>query len=130
MRSWSWPKRSANSKPWDGRGSSCKSCCISYYGTLLQRPCFSRKHQHLSGDCGQPFLCGVPRHGCHPLCLGMVSLRGGQQQAPPIDLLHMTYAQQSMIGSGGYMPEDVQEIMSCGKWDLERIITHEFPLVE
>ena len=60
----------------------------------------------------------------------MVSLRGGQQQAPPIDLLHMTYAQQSMIGSGGYMPEDVQEIMSCGKWDLERIITHEFPLVE
>ena len=45
----------------------------------------------------------------------------------------LTYAQQSMIGSGGYMPEDVrdvQEIMSCGKWDLERIITHEFPLVE
>ena len=35
-----------------------------------------------------------------------------------IDLLHTTYAQQSMIGSGGYMPEDVrdvQEIMSCGK---------------
>ena len=33
----------------------------------------------------------------------------------------------------GYLPEDVrdvQEIMSCGKWDLERIITHEFPLVE
>ena len=47
-----------------------------------------------------------------------------------IDLLHTAYAQQSMIGSGGYMPEDVQEIMSCGKWDLERIITHEFPLVE
>lgn len=50
-----------------------------------------------------------------------------------IDLLHLTYAQQSIIGSGGYMPEDVrdvQEIMSCGKWDLERIITHEFPLVE
>ena len=48
-----------------------------------------------------------------------------------IDLLHMTYAQQSIIGSGGYLPEDVQdvqEIMSCGKWDLERIITHEFTL--
>lgn len=48
-----------------------------------------------------------------------------------IDLLHMTYAQQSIIGSGGYMPEDVadvQKIMSCGKWDLEHIITHEFPL--
>lgn len=50
-----------------------------------------------------------------------------------IDLLHMTYAQQSIIGSGGYMPEDVQivqEIMANGKWDLERIITHEFPLIE
>ena len=50
-----------------------------------------------------------------------------------IDLLHMTYAQQSIIGSGGYMPEDVadvQEIMSCGRWDLEGIITHEFPLSE
>lgn len=48
-----------------------------------------------------------------------------------IDLLHMTYAQQSIIGSGGYMPEDVtdvQKIMSCGKWDLEHSITHEFPL--
>ncbi|WP_294408702.1 alcohol dehydrogenase catalytic domain-containing protein [uncultured Ruminococcus sp.] len=50
-----------------------------------------------------------------------------------IDLLHMTYAQQSIIGSGGYMPEDVrdvQEIMSCGKWDFESIITHEFTLDE
>lgn len=48
-----------------------------------------------------------------------------------IDLLHMTYAQQSIIGSGGYMPEDVrdvQKIMADGKWDLESIITHEFPL--
>ena len=48
-----------------------------------------------------------------------------------IDLLHMTYAQQSIIGSGGYMPEDVwdvQRIMTCGKWDLSHIITHEFPL--
>lgn len=48
-----------------------------------------------------------------------------------IDLLHMTYAQQSIIGSGGYNPEDVRDvrhIMTCGRWDLERIITHEFPL--
>lgn len=50
-----------------------------------------------------------------------------------IDLLYMTYAQQSIIGSGGYMPEDVrdvQNIMTCGKWNLENIITHEFPLPE
>ena len=48
-----------------------------------------------------------------------------------IDLLHMTYAQQSIIGSGGYMSEDVwdvQKIMTCGKWKIESIITHEFPL--
>ena len=48
-----------------------------------------------------------------------------------IDLLHMTYAQQSIIGSGGYMPEDVydvQEMMASGKWNLESIITHEFSL--
>ena len=48
-----------------------------------------------------------------------------------IDLLHMTYAQQSIIGSGGYMPEDVndvQKMMACGKWNLESIISHEFSL--
>lgn len=50
-----------------------------------------------------------------------------------INLLHMTYAQQSIIGSGGYMPQDVwdvQEIMTCGRWNLEKIITHEFSLDE
>ena len=48
-----------------------------------------------------------------------------------VDLLHMTYAQQSIIGSGGYFPEDVRDvlsIMSSGKWDIEKIITHEFPI--
>lgn len=48
-----------------------------------------------------------------------------------IDLLHMTYAQQSIIGSGGYMPEDVEDVqamMTSGRWNLEQIITHEFPL--
>lgn len=48
-----------------------------------------------------------------------------------IDLLHLTYSQKSIIGSGGYMPEDVKtvmNIMASGKWDLERMITHEFSL--
>lgn len=48
-----------------------------------------------------------------------------------IDLLNMTYAQKSIIGSGGYFPEDVRDvmrIMASGKWDLESIITQEFPL--
>lgn len=48
-----------------------------------------------------------------------------------IDLLYMTYAQKSLIGSGGYFPEDVKDvmnIMAAGRWDLESIITQEFPL--
>lgn len=50
-----------------------------------------------------------------------------------IDLLGLTYAQQQIIGSGGYMPEDVwdvQRIMTSEKWKLEDIITHEFTLNE
>ena len=53
------------------------------------------------------------------------------KQERKIDLLHMTYSQKSIIGSGGYMPEDVIEvmdIMKSGKWDIEKLITHEFPL--
>lgn len=48
-----------------------------------------------------------------------------------LDLLHMTYAQKSIIGSGGYFPEDVRDvmtIMASGRWDLESVITQEFPL--
>lgn len=50
-----------------------------------------------------------------------------------LDLLHMTYAQKMIIGSGGYMPEDVIDVMSImasGRWDLEQLITHEYPLNE
>ncbi|MCD8356393.1 MAG: alcohol dehydrogenase catalytic domain-containing protein [Clostridia bacterium] len=48
-----------------------------------------------------------------------------------LDLLHMTYSQKSIIGSGGYFPEDVQDvmtIMASGKWNLDSIITQEFSL--
>lgn len=48
-----------------------------------------------------------------------------------IDLLNLTFSQKSIIGSGGYMPEDVEdviEIMKSGKWDIESLITHEFSL--
>ena len=50
-----------------------------------------------------------------------------------LNLLHLTYSQKSIIGSGGYMPEDVKDvidIMKSRKWDIEKIITHEFPLNE
>lgn len=48
-----------------------------------------------------------------------------------LDLLHLTYPQKSIIRSGGHAPEDaydVHAIMTSGRWDLERIITHEFAL--
>ncbi|MGN1195479.1 MAG: zinc-binding dehydrogenase [Acutalibacteraceae bacterium] len=53
----------------------------------------------------------------------------------PIELalLDLTYSQKAIIGSGGYMPQDVRdviEIMKSGKWDIESIITHEFKLEE
>lgn len=50
-----------------------------------------------------------------------------------LDLLHLTYSQKMIIGSGGYMPEDVidvMNIMKTGKWDIEKLITHEFPLTQ
>lgn len=48
-----------------------------------------------------------------------------------LDLLHLTYSQKAIIGSGGYMPEDVPDvlaIMQSSRWDLRSIITHVFPL--
>ncbi len=50
-----------------------------------------------------------------------------------LDVLHLTYAQKSIIGSGGYMPEDVRDVMrlmESGVYDIESIITHEFSLEE
>ncbi|MGN1134924.1 MAG: zinc-binding dehydrogenase [Oscillospiraceae bacterium] len=48
-----------------------------------------------------------------------------------LDMLHLTYSQKSIIGSGGYMPEDVNDVMNImksGRWDIEKLITHEYPL--
>lgn len=50
-----------------------------------------------------------------------------------LDLLHLTFAQQSIIGSGGYTPEDVHDvlkIMSSKSHEIESIITAEYPLDE
>jgi len=47
-----------------------------------------------------------------------------------INLLGMTFGQLAIIGSGGYMPDDVRDVMTImesGKWDIEKIITHEYP---
>ena len=48
----------------------------------------------------------------------------------PIDVLAMTYGKHALIGSGGYFPEDVRDVMNImesKKWDIESIITHEYP---
>lgn len=49
----------------------------------------------------------------------------------PLDMLRLTYSSQSIIGSGGYMPQDVKDVMNImksGRWNIESLITHEFPL--
>lgn len=49
----------------------------------------------------------------------------------PVDVLAMTYSQHALIGSGGYFPEDVEDVMAAmagGNWDIGSIITDAFPL--
>lgn len=49
----------------------------------------------------------------------------------PVDLLAMTYSQHALIGSGGYNPEDVENVIAVmvqKKWDIGSIITDEFSL--
>lgn len=59
--------------------------------------------------------------------LVVVAVKAGLR---PIDVLAMTYGQHAIIGSGGYNPEDVRDvlaIMESGKWDIESIITDVYP---
>lgn len=47
-----------------------------------------------------------------------------------MDVLAMTYGQHAIIGSGGYFPEDVRDVMAIMqsmKWDIESIITDVYP---
>ncbi|MCZ0990957.1 hypothetical protein [Streptomyces diastatochromogenes] len=42
----------------------------------------------------------------------------------------LAYAHQDLIGSGGYTPDDVRtvmDIMESKAFDIESVITHEFP---
>lgn len=48
-----------------------------------------------------------------------------------IDFLGLTFGQKSVIGSGGYTPEDVYDVMNImksGKWNIEKLITDEYIL--
>lgn len=58
----------------------------------------------------------------------IVAVRAGMR---PVDLLAMTYSQHALIGSGGYNPEDVEDVIAVmvqKKWDIGSIITDEFSL--
>lgn len=58
----------------------------------------------------------------------VVAVRAGKR---PVDVLEMTYSQHALIGSGGYMPEDVADVMTVmaqKKWDIGSIITDTFSL--
>ena len=56
-----------------------------------------------------------------------VAVRVGKR---PVDVLEMTYSQHALIGSRGYDPEDVENVIAVmvqKKRDIEFIITDEFP---
>lgn len=58
----------------------------------------------------------------------VVAVRAGKR---PVDVLEMTYSQHALIGSGGYQPEDVEDViavMAQKKWDIGSIITDEYSL--
>jgi 2-desacetyl-2-hydroxyethyl bacteriochlorophyllide A dehydrogenase len=58
---------------------------------------------------------------------------GVHAQPVPVNLAKLAFGWQEIIGSGGYMPEDVAfvlELMNAGEFDLESIVTHTFPLDE
>ncbi len=47
-----------------------------------------------------------------------------------VNILDLTFGQRSITGSGGYAPEDVRDVMTMmesGRWNIEKLITHEFP---
>lgn len=58
----------------------------------------------------------------------VVAVRAGKR---PVDILEMTYSQHALIGSGGYTPEDVADVlkvMTEKNYDIGSIITDEFSL--
>ena len=58
---------------------------------------------------GAPNLIGLYQNmGKIMSRLVVVAVLAGKR---PIDVLAMTYAQHALIGSGGYMPEDVKTVM-------------------
>lgn len=50
-----------------------------------------------------------------------------------VNYLDLIYSSKSIIGSGGYAPEDVHlvmEIMKSNRWNIEKMITHQFNFLD
>ena len=50
-------------------------------------------------------------------------------RARTVDFVELSFSQKSLIGSGGYMPEDVEDVLAIMKshiWDIAGIVTHAF----
>lgn len=72
-------------------------------------------------------LTDYEKYGKYNSRMVMVAVGTNTRQ---VDILGLTFGQKSLTGSGGYAPEDVldvMEIMKSGNWDIEKIITHEYP---
>lgn len=73
-------------------------------------------------------LTAYEKYGKYNSRMVMVAVGTNKRE---VDILGLTFGQKSIIGSGGYTPQDVaavMEIMKSGQWDIEKLITHEFKL--
>jgi 2-desacetyl-2-hydroxyethyl bacteriochlorophyllide A dehydrogenase len=63
--------------------------------------------------------------------LSRLVVAGVHETPVSIDLPTLAFAWQELIGSGGYLPEDVDfvmELLRSHKFDVESLITHSYPL--
>lgn len=73
-------------------------------------------------------LSAYEMYGKYNSRMVLVAVGTGKRE---IDILGLTFGQKSITGSGGYTPQDVEDVMNImksGKWEIEKLITHEYPL--
>lgn len=104
-----------------------KSSAISYFGTASSR--FGDTADvdiYIDAAGAESVLEMYQAMGKIESRMVVVAVLAGKR---PVDVLGMTYSQHALIGSGGYFPidvEDVISVMASGKWNIESIITHEY----
>lgn len=105
-----------------------KSACEAYFGKA-----YGYKGETADVDIfidavgGDAILEWYQNHGKVDSRLVIVAVGTSQRN---VDILGMTFGQLAIIGSGGYTPEDVRDVMAImesGRWNIEKIITHEYP---